>query len=137
MFCVNSINHPKNKKLISFDVSEEYIELIKSDNPKRLFNEYNYGGALIYKGIDVFVDGRADIYTGDTLKNYQSLKHCRNYNKKKYSNDTYMDDLIKLYDFDAYFVDPTCPFYNYLITKPDKYKLIKSNKKYAYFKVIK
>lgn len=136
MFCVNTINHPKNKKLISFDVSDEYIELIKSENPKRLFNEYNYGGALIYKGIDVFVDGRADIYTGDTLKNYQSLKHCRNYNKKKFSNDTYMDDLIKLYDFDAYFVDPTCPLYNYLITKPDKYKLIKSNKKFAYFKVL-
>lgn len=135
-FTIRSLNYSKKHNLISFDVSNEYIKLIKSDKPQKLFNEYNYGGALIYKGINVFVDGRADIYTGDTLKNYQSLKQCKNYNNKKFSNDNYMNELLNLYDFDAFFVDPSCPLYNYLITKPDKYLLIKSNKKYAYFKTL-
>ena len=29
----------------------------------RLFNEYNYGSYLLFKGIPVFIDSRADLYT--------------------------------------------------------------------------
>ena len=32
-------------------------------NNIKLFNEYNYGSYLLYKGIPVFVDSRADLYT--------------------------------------------------------------------------
>ena len=28
----------------------------------KLFNEYNYGSYLLYKGIPVFIDSRADLY---------------------------------------------------------------------------
>ena len=31
-------------------------------NKIRLFNEYNYGSYLLYKGIPVFIDSRADLY---------------------------------------------------------------------------
>ena len=29
---------------------------------QRIFNAYNYGGYLIWRGIPVYVDGRADVY---------------------------------------------------------------------------
>ena len=29
----------------------------------RIFNEYNYGSYLLYRGIPVFIDSRADLYT--------------------------------------------------------------------------
>lgn len=32
-------------------------------NNIRLFNEYNYGSYLLYRGIPVFIDSRADLYT--------------------------------------------------------------------------
>lgn len=38
------------------------LENIDIEN-MRIFNEYNYGSYLLYKGIPVFIDSRADLYT--------------------------------------------------------------------------
>lgn len=35
-----------------------------------VFNSYNFGGYLIYRGIPVFIDGRADMYGDGLLKRY-------------------------------------------------------------------
>lgn len=129
---INAVSH--SDTLIPAILPKEYAEFIKEDNPQRLYNDYDCGGPLIYHEIPVFVDGRADIYTGDTLKNYQTLKHCRNYNDKKLSNDSYMEDLLKEYKFDAFFVGKKWPIYNYLINHPNNYDLVKSDKEFAYFK---
>lgn len=37
------------------------IENLQLDNI-RLYNEYNYGSYLIYRGVPVFIDSRADLY---------------------------------------------------------------------------
>ena len=38
-------------------------------NNIKLFNEYNYGSYLLYKGIPVFIDSRADLYAPEFNKN--------------------------------------------------------------------
>lgn len=38
------------------------LENIDIDN-MRIFNEYNYGSYMLYRGIPVFIDSRADLYT--------------------------------------------------------------------------
>lgn len=36
--------------------------LLARGNPGRIFNDYNFGGYLIFRGIPVFVDSRVDLY---------------------------------------------------------------------------
>ena len=38
------------------------LENLEIDKIK-LYNEYNYGSYLLYRGIPVFIDSRADLYT--------------------------------------------------------------------------
>ena len=40
----------------------EYIKENLDISNMRLFNEYNYGSYLLYQGIPVFIDSRADLY---------------------------------------------------------------------------
>ena len=51
----------------------EYVKENLNLEEIRLYNEYNYGSYLLYKGIPVFIDSRADLYTpefnGDKDKN--------------------------------------------------------------------
>lgn len=81
------INEPFN---LSFFPTDEMIELVKDKEPKRLFNLYNDGGYLIYKDVDVFIDGRCDIYSRSNFSDYLSIHGGM-------SNTL---DLIDQYDFD-------------------------------------
>ncbi len=38
---------------------------------ERMYNSYNWGGYLIWRGLPVFVDGRADVYGDDFLHHYR------------------------------------------------------------------
>jgi hypothetical protein len=47
---------------------------------RRMFNDYNSGGYLIYKlypDVAVFVDGRTDFYGNDLLKDYVRIDHAQ------------------------------------------------------------
>lgn len=65
-----SIVMPKIKKEEKF-ISTESYPVAASDyildnldlSTMRLYNEYNYGSYLLYRGIPVFIDSRADLYT--------------------------------------------------------------------------
>ena len=52
---VNSSSYP-------VEASEYILENLDLEN-MRIFNEYNYGSYLLFKGIPVFIDSRADLYT--------------------------------------------------------------------------
>jgi len=43
--------------------ASEYIKENIDLSQMRLYNEYNYGSYLLYKGIPVFIDSRADLYS--------------------------------------------------------------------------
>ncbi len=41
----------------------------------RIFNDYGWGGYLIWRGIPVFIDGRADLYGDDFIFQYQKTNN--------------------------------------------------------------
>lgn len=41
----------------------------------KLFNEYNYGSYLLYKGVPVFIDSRADLYAPEFNGNVQKTEN--------------------------------------------------------------
>lgn len=47
------------------------LDVLLADRPDaRIFNDYNFGGYLIFRGVPVFVDGRADMYGDRFLEPY-------------------------------------------------------------------
>lgn len=38
------------------------VDWLEANRAEKVFNSYNWGGYLIYRGIPVFIDGRADMY---------------------------------------------------------------------------
>ncbi len=42
---------------------------------KPVLNDYSFGGYLIYRGISVFIDGRADMYGDGFMARYDTLMH--------------------------------------------------------------
>ena len=55
----------------------------------RLFNEYNYGAYLLYRGIPVFIDSRCDLYSPEFNGQY-------NPNTKKYFGIDYFSDALDI-----------------------------------------
>ena len=55
---------------------------------------YDYGGILIYNDIEVFIDGRADLYSKYNYKDYLDISCLRGDYPK----------LIEKYDFDYFLV---------------------------------
>ena len=51
-----------NKNSYPVEAADWILENLDIDNIK-LFNEYNYGSYLLFRGIPVFVDSRADLYS--------------------------------------------------------------------------
>lgn len=96
-----------------FMLDSDVIELIKEKNPKRLYNMYDYGGELIYNNIDVFIDGRADLYSNYNYKDYLDISSLKGDYVKT----------IEKYDFDYFLVDDKYPISTYLKYN-EKYKLI-------------
>ena len=122
MFFIFRVNNIINVKY-SYLLSSEDIKTIKSLKVNRLFNMYDYGGDLIYNDIDVFVDGRADLYS--------------KYNYNDYLNITNLDkdyvSLIKKYDFDYMLIDDRFSIGTYLKYTND-YQLLYSNKHIKIYK---
>ena len=63
----------------------------------KLFNEYNYGSYLLYKGVPVFIDSRADLYAPE-------------FNGKRAENGEYdgrdiFTDFIKTSSMERYYED--------------------------------
>lgn len=51
------------------------VEFLKGQEYARLFNDYGFGGYLIWKGIPVYIDGRADLYRSGIFKRYVGLSN--------------------------------------------------------------
>lgn len=97
----------EEKVFLNEPFPKEFIEEIKKVNPERLYNHYNLGSYLIYNDIEVFIDGRADMYSKYNYKD--------NYNLSNLIDDP--TKIIEKYNFDAYLVLKSSPFYKYLLTQ--------------------
>lgn len=73
IICCLAVYKPKkNSKFINtsnypVEASTWILENLNLENIK-LFNEYNYGSYLLYRGIPVFIDSRADLYAPEFNK---------------------------------------------------------------------
>ena len=104
-------------------LSSKDIEAVLQEQPKRLYNMYDYGGDLIYHDIPVFIDGRADLYSRYHYKDYLNLS--------KLEGD-YVS-LMQKYDFDYLLVDKGYPIATYLKYN-EEYELIYQRKKVLFYK---
>lgn len=121
LLTTNQINDLFNKDI----VSSEIVEIIKEENPERLFNDYNYGGYLIYNDIKPMIDGRADMYSETLLKDYIN-----------YSNFL-RPELRERYDFDYLLVDKGLRLDNLFISQPEHYEKLAEDKKSVLYKNLK
>ena len=109
-------------KVIAYQsLRDDAITVLKDEKPERLFNYYDYGAYLIYNDIDVFVDGRADLYSGEVYQDYQTLSRL----KPSFSK------VIDKYKFDYYIVPRDIGLTTYL---KEKYEIIYKDKECLIFK---
>ncbi len=118
-------HNPISPDLYKGNISTEALSILKKANPKRLFNDYRFGGELIYHDIIVFIDGRADLYSGTVYNDYLSIIDF----KKE------AVPLIEKYDFDYYLLKNNCSLDTYLGYN-DQFKLVYSDKKINIYKKI-
>lgn len=105
--------------------SDEMIELVKETKPNKLLNGYNEGGYLTFRDVDVFIDGRADIYTKYNFEDYTTIVDL----------EKNALELFDKYEFDYVLLMKKYPLVNYMANSND-FELVKEDDVYAYYHVI-
>jgi len=127
----------ENGNMITRVLEERVLDLLREDKPSRLFNDYNYGGALIYAGLPVFIDERADLYVQDgLLADGISLLLMIQVDADADTDTAVMDPegMIAKYGFDAFLVQVNRPLYGYLHSHGDWYEEVLTTETTAYFR---
>lgn len=75
-----------------------------------VLNEYNYGGYLEYRGIPVFIDGRAEIYSHDEFATYIAATESHNKEQVK--------QILNKYEITWTVLNPKSELINYLDQNP-------------------
>lgn len=124
----------RNGTLISRVMSEEAIEVIKNDMPRRIYNDYNLGECLIYYDIPVFYDSRADLYAQENIMaDGISLMYLEPLSEVGYVD---VDAMIGKYQFDAILLLKGRSLYSYIVSHPQKFELVYEDKEIGYFRII-
>ena len=100
----------------------------------RLYNEYNYGSYLLYKGIPVFIDSRADLYDpefNEGVTVFTDFIESSNLN-------AYFEDIFEKYDITHVLLYKNSKI-NMIIkeAKLENYKLLKQDENFVFYEVIK
>jgi hypothetical protein len=82
----------------------------KLDIKGPVFNDYSFGGYLIFSGIPVFIDGRADMYGDDFLRRYREAYRLPRSNG--------LDKLLDEYHVCWTILRPNSPAVDYLDSAP-------------------
>lgn len=124
-----------SNQIIKKVLDTSYCELIKADNVRRIFNDYNFGETLIYNNIEVFVDAREDLYAKNILNDAVDLLFLMNTEE---SNDNFDPEIIiDKYQFDAIIIQSDRPLKAYLDSHSEKYIKIFSDQNSAYYHVLR
>ncbi|MEE1518002.1 MAG: hypothetical protein UF228_10445 [Lachnospiraceae bacterium] len=133
---VKVINKTFDASIIRKVLNDKMIEIIKEDNPERIFNDYNVGESLIYHDVEVFFDARADLYSAyHILEDGASLMYLEQGNSSAKEQGFDVEAVIEKYRFDGIVILKDRALYSYLISHEEKYKCIYEDEKSAYFKV--
>ena len=122
-----------SKNSYPVEAAEWMLENLDVNNIK-LFNEYNYGSYLLYKGIPVFIDSRADLYSPE-FNNGEDIfmDFINTSNMGKYYGST----------FEKYGITHIILYKNAKIamiidkTEPENYDKIYSDKNFVIYQVVK
>ncbi len=118
-------NIPKLGKIeYRYFLNDDLYVVLEKEQPKRLFNIYDYGGELIYHDIPVFIDGRADYYSPYNYKDYLNISNLE---------EDYVSCMEK-YDFDYYLVSSKFPIYTYLKYNDNYTEIYHQNRVFLYKK---
>lgn len=101
-------------------IPDNILKQLKEDNNQRLYNDYNYGGALIYNGFESFIDARADSYQENEIYD-ETLNICFTFDMEK---DKKIEEFIEKYNFDSFLLFEENYITIYLLENPDKYELV-------------
>ena len=94
----------------------------------RIYNEYNYGSYLIFRGIPVFIDSRADLYTPEFNKDvnvFQDFINVSNIN-------AYYETIFEKYDITHVLVYKNAKL-NMFLTRDDNYKKLYSDDNFYFY----
>ena len=106
-----------NESTYPVQACDYILENIDIEN-MRIFNEYNYGSYMLYRGIPVFIDSRADLYTPE----FNGTKNAEG----KYEGRDIFSDYINVSNISTYYENK---FEQYDIT----HVLIRKNSKLNMF----
>ena len=143
-FSLNMYGKIKNDKYIStstypVEASEWILKNLDVEKIK-LYNEYNYGSYLLYKGIPVFIDSRADLYApefnsptdnySDGRRIFDDFINCSNLG-------TYYGEIFEKYEITHVIVYKNSKV-NMIITKTDleKFKELYSDNYFVIYEVL-
>lgn len=105
---LRAINANQNTTAERFPVQAvDFLESTGAAGP--MFNEYQFGGYLIWRGWPVYIDGRADVY-GDHLLQYLELSNAR---------DTRWDQTLADWEIDTALLYADSPLRNLMIASGD------------------
>ncbi|MDE7354237.1 MAG: hypothetical protein K2O06_14490 [Acetatifactor sp.] len=125
----------KNGNAVTRMLEESVLETVREEAPVRLFNDYNFGGALIYADIPVFIDGRADVYSQNgLLGDGISLMLMQQVNSEAETMIFDPEELIDRYNFDGFLIDAGRPLYAYLNSHEERYEKVLVTETAAYFR---
>ena len=106
-------------------ISDEAINILKTEDYSRLMNDYNLGSYLVYCGIDTFIDGRADMYAGH---NFKQLAEATTF-KYDYTWRQFIDE----FDFDMFCVLKNT-YFTYQLENNKDFKCLYTDDKISIFK---
>ena len=121
--------------VISTELSPQMTKYVVEDAPEFIFNDYNYGGELIFNGVPVFFDARADLFAEDSvMHDGLTLMYFNSIGENEESIQP--TDVLKKYPFDRILIQKDRALYSYLLTVPQSYRLLNDDEESAYFEVL-
>lgn len=127
-----------DEKSYPVEMSDFIIQYFNNNNINiknvRLYNEYNYGSYLLYKGIPVFIDSRCDLYAPE----YNGGRDIFMDFIKSSNLDIWFEDIFKKYDITHVILYKDSKM-NMIIqnTKLDGYNLIKEDDNFVFYEITK
>ena len=115
----------------------KYIKENLDVNSIKLFNEYNYGSYLLFEGIPVFIDSRADLYAPEF--NGVKGKDGKYEGQDIFSDYINTSNISKYYEntFNTYGITHVILYknskLNIFLSRSDKYKELYSDKKFVIY----
>ena len=125
-------------KMYPVEMSEYILQYFEENNTDmtevKLYNEYNYGSYLLYKGIPVFIDSRADLYAPEFNEGVEVFTDFI----ESSNLSVYFEDIFKKYDITHVILYKNSKM-NMIIkrAKLDGYKLLKEDSNFVFYEIQK